>query len=998
VGRDRSTEIDLKKVSAKMDSTNESGAGTSSDVYAGQVAKTRQELIHFTCEKCGHLFGAMVHRAVDAATSPELRELLLLGRINQIACTRCGETTTVSVPMLYHDPGVRRLAYVLPEGMRHRELEMRIHLLEMLSGDPADLPPYVRAANVVFGAAGLAAFLAEPAPGAAVPGQDAAREEADEKRRAELDGREAEIVAREEDLQAKQEDLVARSAKLEKERHELASKWDEVEREREALRALSLELQSRETAQRERQKVHAHEQERIEEELELLDASLLREEASDPGIELDTKKISKVDRGEGGIETRKIELSVLRSKVAKMSPALGTKAPADGAAVAAPASPLHPEAEGAAVVAASTAGEEPAAPAPAGGGGAEGSTPAPEAATAQGEPASPSDAKVAPAPEGAAPESGPAPAEPPPPEARPQAEVDRFRAGEERTGHILHEGAVFLLARPPAAGLDALRRADLSVMVQLHRFPASPLIDLAIVPSAVEAEAKTPSALFFVFDPAAEADRVLLSKLAEKCAFHLDLFDEESRPTASRRVHAPLEENVRHLLARAVEALEAIAPEARSFPEASRAFGEMGVDDRLGRKQHNFSSESFLELPSPAAARLALGILSYWSEPENEDYLLLLKSFPLGYWRAIEERVVRRAIDFGLRLPPALVDFALAQRLSSSKEELLRSLLSSFAEVSLRLKPSDLDPIQEWENWKLLLADSVELGVQVDPEIEELAASAGKKVGPVEDEGVAGGDLTVLPEDQLLALLGDRDLRRDAALEVCDRRIVSALGAVMNAVCNMTRSEVARVLPSMVQLGADAIPFFSKGLRHRKSFLRQGCALALGQARAVEALEPLMDMLLSEPTNIWKEAARAIGDVGPRALGALIAGVRLADGEGRERIAWALAQSALDAQSLGEVEAMAEGRDPLLAKVAKRALDILDDVRHNDLEVRGGKPMKEQTIVRAFSKRFFESMSGEAAAAPERHVIEQEEVLGDMDIIEEEVVVEDDDILEPNRP
>ena len=141
------------------------------------------------------------------------------------------------------------------------------------------------------------------------------------------------------------------------------------------------------------------------------------------------------------------------------------------------------------------------------------------------------------------------------------------------------------------------------------------------------------------------------------------------------------------------------------------------------------------------------------------------------------------------------------------------------------------------------------------------------------DEASAGGDLSLLEEDELLPLLTERDMRRDAALELCERGQPKFLEPVYNAVCNMTRSEVARVLPSLIQFGDGAAPLLIKGLRHRKSFIRQGSALALGSMRSEDALESLIDMLLSEPTNVWREAARALGDMGPQAIGALISGV-----------------------------------------------------------------------------------------------------------------------------
>jgi hypothetical protein len=153
-------------------------------------------------------------------------------------------------------------------------------------------------------------------------------------------------------------------------------------------------------------------------------------------------------------------------------------------------------------------------------------------------------------------------------------------------------------------------------------------------------------------------------------------------------------------------------------------------------------------------------------------------------------------------------------------------------------------------------------------------------------------------------------------------------------------------------------------------------------------------MLLSEPTAVWKEAARALGDLGPHCQGALLAATRQADAEVRERLAWGMAQAALTPDGRSEIEAMARGADERLARVAARALSMVEEVRQADQEVRGRRPLTEQTIVRSFSRRFFEGISLPVDELGENDILEQEEVLDDRDILDEEVEVEDADILD----
>ncbi|MCK5799199.1 MAG: hypothetical protein KAI47_18530, partial [Deltaproteobacteria bacterium] len=96
---------------------------------------------------------------------------------------------------------------------------------------------------------------------------------------------------------------------------------------------------------------------------------------------------------------------------------------------------------------------------------------------------------------------------------------------------------------------------------------------------------------------------------------------------------------------------------------------------------------------------------------------------------------------------------------------------------------------------------------------------------------------------------------------------------------------------------------------------------------------------------------------------------------------------------------------------AWRALQMVDYVRKNDQEVRGHKPLSDQTIVRRFTRHFFESMADEVKELSDDDIVEQEEEVGDVDILDAQVLdsqdqlrrvaildaveVDDDDIVEP---
>ena len=862
--------------------------------YLGKPGQTRKETLHYTCPKCGHVYGGQVYRCINLATDPQLATLLAQRELNTLDCPSCGTSGRPNVPLVYHDPEGRRLVIMMPKGMRHLELDERGAFLGLVAKDPADAPEYAITPQVAYGVGGLARLLKlareerkrEREEKSLLSEQQAqlARRNADLDRREEavalmnqrqsdLELRESEMVAREEDLQAKQEDLVSRRSRLVKEREELAKGWSELEREREGLRALSMELQAKERAFRERSRSATAQP---------------TEPAPEPPLVEDP-----FDR----------EKTPFREK--------------------APTPPPIPL----------------------------------EAEVAEDGPGGPRVLDL---------------------DRRPRLEVDAWRAGEQPTYQLYDNDRVYLMAKLDNEKLAWFQNTQPRIMIQLYGFPQGPLPVIAVLPGGDEDPVEAhDQGLYFLLNPEENGDKDLLEHLAREFVVYFDLFDEEARPVISWGLEAPLSANVVDIIRRVEVQRDSMNAGQEDHRAAKQAYMTLGAE-RLGRKQHNFSTDSFQELPSPAAVKLALGIVSYWSEPENQDYLILVKSFPSSTWREIRLRVVKRALDYGLSLTPPLTDFALLERLAPSRDDLLRASVSNFAEVSLRIKPSDLDPAQEYENWKMLLSDCAVEGVQVDSEIEELAAGAAKRAKPVEvEEDIL--DLSVLPEEELLPLLAERDQRRDAALELCERGDAVHLEPVYNAVCNMTRAEVARVLPALIQYGDPAVPLLIKGLRHRKSYVRQGASLALGQLKAKDGLEPLIDLLMKEPTNVWKEAARAIGDMGPSGLGALIAGAMSADGDERERIAWALAHGAMDEPGLAEVEAMTRGKNEVLARVAARALKVKAEVETHDQEVRGARPMVEQTIVRGFSRQFFEALAGEVSELDDDYILDEEPILADYD-------------------
>lgn len=126
--------------------------------YEGPLGHTLQESIHVSLPS-GQIQSARAYTQVNVATDPELREAALRGALHPPVAQQ-----TLAIPYMFHDPVARKFALVLPEALRHRELQERANLLSRLAeAAQHPIPPYVRQARVVFGPDELRAYLDAPA-------------------------------------------------------------------------------------------------------------------------------------------------------------------------------------------------------------------------------------------------------------------------------------------------------------------------------------------------------------------------------------------------------------------------------------------------------------------------------------------------------------------------------------------------------------------------------------------------------------------------------------------------------------------------------------------------------------------------------------------------------------------------------------------------------------------------------------------------------------------
>jgi hypothetical protein len=804
-------------------------------VYAGSSARSRREPIVYRCP-CGEHFRAEVHRAVDTGDREAVKSLLE-GKLNTVRCPSCNASADVQVAVLYHDLEAPRLVLVLPDGLRHRELEERARLYESLAADVQPAPLYVLEADVVFGAAGLRAILAPPPTAEAFRG------------------------------------TTPTPAQV---------------------------LHAQAGAPQDRDVTHPR--------------------AADPEL------------------VRRSQRPAARAESHAARP-----------------EPHAPRAE---------------------------SRPAPqEAPNTSPQPILPSSTVVH-APLGAEAEHDDEShtrvrMQVPDPRS---AMIERWIAGREGPSALLVDDAVLVCAALPPATLECFLAANpgtLELRIQLHRMPSYPVLAVTLVAPQVKSngDGKRPTpedhrVLTVPLDIARAAHRVVLEALGRKTALSVELYDSQYLPVVSHTVEAQLEENVRRLVADARDALDRLAPQSRSFERARTMLFQPGYD-RLGRTSIELPDDEHESLERPGAVLAALAHVARWSEPSAEAYLTEIRSVPLTRWRTVRARIIRRALDIGIAVSRPLVERSAKDSSPlPSWQELLAIQVRRFAEVSARVQPNDLSAAEEAENWDLLLRECALAGVVVDDQVRQLAAASVKRTRA----GTGGGvDLRALGTGELVALLERKELRREAAVILCERKETPTLPALFSVIRRMPRGECNVVLPAVVSFGNAAERWLIEGLKSKKSFMRQGCALALGSLKSPHGVDALVRLLLQEPTEIWGEVARALGDVGAQSVMPLAANLRDVDAERRDRIVHALGHVAARGVR-APIEMLAAGRDTLVAQAAARALALSAEVKAADEKVRRGQSADVQTVVRGFSRRFYEALEGNHSAPIELDPGELEEI------------------------
>lgn len=518
-----------------------------------------------------------------------------------------------------------------------------------------------------------------------------------------------------------------------------------------------------------------------------------------------------------------------------------------------------------------------------------------------------------------------------------------------------------------AIGDPGALRGPLDVRIVLHRTPSFPILVLLFgSPAGLRSERRDQLAAMCL-DVTCERDRDALQQLAKSFEIVLEIF---ARDRWIRRVllSAPLADNVAYLLRAAddyLHQLDARDPDGRDSRTAERAIAEIASPgyDILGIHHPDaatFRDDQLVAVRTAGQLQFALSIAQRFARPEGEDYLVCVRGFPLLRWRRLRRHVLEQAVTWGIWMGSELARVAVSEGLARSRRDLVHKLHDGFEILQRHPTACDLDEVALAENADALALEARALGV---------VPGKARTLFDSEMDSVVAGTIDLVPSgpilpvtaqtlSELVASLEDPQARLAAALELCRRQAELAAEPVIAALPHMGRSEAVQVFAAAVRLGLSVEEPLISALAGSKAYVRQGAALALSLLRGDEGAAAVVALLLTEPTEIWKEVARALGQVGPAALHHLARTVRDEGSSAlvEERVAWALAH--LGARDCHKAIVQMSSGHSIMAPIAAKALLLVEPAARDHQALLSDDADEELTVHRSFSKQFFAAVAG----------------------------------------
>lgn len=524
--------------------------------------------------------------------------------------------------------------------------------------------------------------------------------------------------------------------------------------------------------------------------------------------------------------------------------------------------------------------------------------------------------------------------------------------------------AVVRLALAAARVADARALVGpLDVRLLLHRMPSYPVLTLVLgSPAGLRGDRRGLAVV--CLDPAIDRDRAALLALGRSFTIVVEVF-EPGRLLRRCILRAPLAENVAYVQRAAREHLRRLA-ELGSSLSAPRGLEQVLHPDHDLLGQHHPLADELILPPSPDPSsaekvRVALEQVRRLGEPSAEDYLVCTRGWPLATWRQLRREVMEAAIHWGLALGPELARVAVSEGLARSRRQLVELLLITFEQR--RQGGLDLDAAAIAANRAALEREAVGAGVGAVRSAAIASDSDAVVAGSIDlDSSRIPPALEALSVSELVASLREPAARAAACVELCRRRAKEGARAVVESLPDQPRERVAELAARLIALERAAEAPLVAALGNPRPHIRQLAALTLGLLGGDDAAAALVELLLLEPTELWREVARALGQIGPSVLPHLAqaVGQRGASPRAEERAAWAMAQLGAH-DGTRAITQIASGHS-IMAPIAAKALALVEPATRDQRALLSA-PSKDE--VRELSRRFFaERRALEQAAVP----------------------------------
>ena len=101
------------------------------------------------CPFCRQQITIQVHQIVDVSEQPELKQLLLAGRLNSFTCPHCHNAGALATSFFYHDPGKELALLFIPMNLNVKEADQQKMIGRLTQQVLNNLPPEKRKAYLL---------------------------------------------------------------------------------------------------------------------------------------------------------------------------------------------------------------------------------------------------------------------------------------------------------------------------------------------------------------------------------------------------------------------------------------------------------------------------------------------------------------------------------------------------------------------------------------------------------------------------------------------------------------------------------------------------------------------------------------------------------------------------------------------------------------------------------------------------------------------------------